>query len=115
MNCISSSSAGATRESREKQLGVLLQGLLRAPACVSPLSAASTVNDPRLIPRCDHDCRHPAIPHLVDFFFDMDGRIELVMELMEGEAACSLVAAVLLPAGGAFPPAGCCTALPLAA
>jgi len=29
-------------------------------------------------------CRHPAIPRLVDFFFDTSGEIELVTELMEG-------------------------------
>ena len=29
-------------------------------------------------------CSHPAIPHLHDYFFDEDGSIELVMDLMEG-------------------------------
>lgn len=29
-------------------------------------------------------CRHPAVPRLIDFFFDTSGEIELVTELMEG-------------------------------
>lgn len=38
-----------------------------------------------MLPHINFFCRHPAIPTLHDFFFDIDGSIELVTDLMEGE------------------------------
>jgi hypothetical protein len=38
-------------------------------------------------------CRHPAIPVLEDYFFDVNGTIELVMELLRGGELFDWVAA----------------------
>ncbi len=60
----------------------------------------------QLLPR-PATCRHPAIPRLHDYFFDEQGAIELVIDLMEGEPSFSVFQGVLstvihavLPAAG---------------
>lgn len=51
---------------------------------VSRESTEAMHNELRILQICAKHEPHPAIPQLEDFFFDTDGRIELMLELMEG-------------------------------
>lgn len=77
--------AGATSEVREvvgKFTGKRLA--LKKRLKVSKESTQAMHNELRILQICAKHDPHPAIPQLEDFFFDTDGRIELVLELMEG-------------------------------
>lgn len=74
-----------------------------------PLFPAACASGPPARHLCRRPCRHPAIPCLYNYFFDDDGSIELVTDLMEGELVLLLggergggEAAVVLPVGWSY-------------